>query len=1054
MQRAQTKFVAAILTIAVLLMGTSLLGLHGVNHAHISEHMMREARLALEFDHAIRQYVVEEVRPRALAGHNETGQFDPHTMSGSFVSRSIFEAIAEQFPQLVLHTASLAPHNPTNLAQDEERFLFDYFADNPEADEWYGPLSLDGRTYFAVVSVRRYQRGCLQCHGDPSVAPSNMNALYPQARSYGNAIGDIAGIDLVASPERTLLECTIEWIGKFGVIIALAIVGAFLCLMWLFRSLISNPLNDLTNHCTNAASVSNLRHIPDVPVRGPIEFQRLSGSFNTMITHVRAAYEHLEERVHERTAELCDTVEALKAEQRKREAAQARLMAAQAALDAANDLIIWINQHGRIAYANAAIKTVLGLDESQVLEQEVTMLDRDLIGEEMQILWDQLRNGKARIRETQYTRSDASVIDVEVHYSLIESGRHAYICALARDITLRKQVEESMSRNVLMLQVLNSLRSRCLKAHTLDELLSAALGDILSIPSLQIENKGAIFLYNPELDRLEMAVQRNLSPVISETCRCVSRGHCLCGRVLNSGTPLFTNSVCSDHDVHFEGMAEHGHYVFPITDSDETIGVLCLYLPAGAQKSTHEMEMLQAASDIIGSGIIRLRQRQLLLVTNRRLTDGLGRERETTRQLNETLGQLQKAKHHAESANRAKSAFLANMSHEIRTPLTAILGYADVLLQEPAQEREVEEYAGVIKRSGEHLLNVINDILDVSKIEAGKFTIERSSCSLVDLIGQVCSIMHVRANEKGLVLNVNYQWPIPSQIATDPVRLEQILMNLIGNAIKFTDDGGVFVDVLCECAHGNAAGDHTACLTIAVRDTGVGISPENQQRLFQPFSQVDESATRRHGGTGLGLAISRRLAQLLGGDIHCHSRPGTGSEFRVTIEVAVSQDSCMLNSLADAAGTPARANDKQHLTNNPERLDGVRILLAEDGPDNQRLITHILSKSGADVTVAENGEIASEQALEAMRQGTPYHLILMDMQMPIMDGMTAVKLLRESDYTWPIAALTAHALSGVREECQDAGCDDYATKPIDRAELLELCRKWVHASPAPLPKAG
>ena len=397
----------------------------------------------------------------------------------------------------------------------------------------------------------------------------------------------------------------------------------------------------------------------------------------------------------------------------------------------------------------------------------------------------------------------------------------------------------------------------------------------------------------------------------------------------------------------------------------------------------------------------------------------------------------------AEDASQSKSAFLANMSHEIRTPMTAILGFADVLLESgdiTHAPPETIEAARTIKQNGEYLLRLIDDILDLSKIEAGKMTTERIAYSPCRLVTEVTSLVRVRADAKGLPLKIEYAGPIPETIQTDPTRLRQILINLLVNAIKFTEVGEVRLVI-------RFVGDgHAAALQFDVVDAGIGMTAEQVVRLFQPFTQADASTTRKFGGTGLGLAICTRLAQLLGGDITvAETRPGAGTRMRVTVATGPLDGVRMIaDPLAATVLTPAGAS--AHASAAPPGLHGCRILMAEDGPDNQCLIVRLLQKAGAAVTVFENGRLAADAALAARETGRPFDVILMDMQMPVMDGYEATDLLRSAGYRGTIIALTAHAMASDRERCLAAGCDDYASKPIDRQRLLETIARHLRLS--------
>ncbi len=388
----------------------------------------------------------------------------------------------------------------------------------------------------------------------------------------------------------------------------------------------------------------------------------------------------------------------------------------------------------------------------------------------------------------------------------------------------------------------------------------------------------------------------------------------------------------------------------------------------------------------------------------------------------------------ATEASRSKSEFLANMSHEIRTPMTAVIGYADLLLDPTITASERLNHVQTIRRNGEHLLSLINDILDLSKIEAGKMTVESVPCSPSQIIVDVCSLMRVRARDKGLDFEVEFQTPIPETIVSDPTRLRQTLLNLVGNAIKFTHRGSV--RILARCGGPGAAEPR---LTLEVADTGVGLSREQAARLFQPFEQADNSTTRKFGGTGLGLVICQRLTRMMGGDISVDSLPGRGSSFTMTVSTGDLAGVRMFDGLTEAEIPEVGDAPKVAASAEPLRC---AVLLAEDGVDNQILVSTVLNKAGASVVVAENGRLAVERALAAAVSGSPFDVILMDMQMPELDGYGATAKLRQKGYRAPIIALTAHAMAGDRERCLNAGCDDYLTKPIHRTRLIESVRRW------------
>ncbi len=380
----------------------------------------------------------------------------------------------------------------------------------------------------------------------------------------------------------------------------------------------------------------------------------------------------------------------------------------------------------------------------------------------------------------------------------------------------------------------------------------------------------------------------------------------------------------------------------------------------------------------------------------------------------------------AEAASRAKSEFLANMSHEIRTPMTAILGYVDLLAEPDVPLADQTDYVRTIRRNADHLLQLINDILDLSKIEAGQMSVERIVCSPAAIAREVVSLLRPRADEKGLSLVLRFDGPIPRIIQSDPTRLRQILVNLVGNAVKFTATGSVGVTLALDQS------GPVPRLRFAVKDSGIGMTPTEQRSLFRPFSQCDASTTRRYGGTGLGLSVAMRLATMLGGTITASSTPRLGSLFIASVETG-SLDGIELGQGLKEAGEDGAENPRNAAAIRG-LLAGRRILLAEDGHDNRRLIALYLGRAGAHVDLVENGQLAVDRLMQKEAPG--FDAVLMDMQMPVLDGYRAATQLRGLGYQKPIIALTAHAMDGDRRRCIEAGCDEYATKPINPKTLI------------------
>ncbi|MEQ1630793.1 MAG: response regulator [Planctomycetota bacterium] len=415
------------------------------------------------------------------------------------------------------------------------------------------------------------------------------------------------------------------------------------------------------------------------------------------------------------------------------------------------------------------------------------------------------------------------------------------------------------------------------------------------------------------------------------------------------------------------------------------------------------------------------------------------RERELERRVGIRTKELAQALFQSEEAARARMQFLANMSHEIRTPLTAILGFVEMLRDPSCSEKDRLEHLAIVDRNSHHLLQLVNDVLDLSKLEAGQLLVETEPTDMPQLLADVVASMLPQAQSKGLVIAIESSGPCPQTLVTDGRRVRQILINLVGNAIKFTQHGRVALRV------GQKDGGDTSAVQIAVVDTGIGIGPDRQALLFEPFVQADASTSRKFGGTGLGLSISRRLARLLGGDVDVESEPMVGSRFTLTLPAGDRVVGAWLPAAsAKASGQSVTAQRPSQ----KNRLRG-RILLVEDGPDNQRLVSTILRRAGAEVEVAVDGQKALDEVQRSIADGRPFDLVLMDMQMPVMDGYTATHRLREMGWSRPIVALTAHAMAGDRERCLLGGCDGYETKPLEAERLIATCERFGTAASKP-----
>jgi signal transduction histidine kinase/CheY-like chemotaxis protein len=406
-------------------------------------------------------------------------------------------------------------------------------------------------------------------------------------------------------------------------------------------------------------------------------------------------------------------------------------------------------------------------------------------------------------------------------------------------------------------------------------------------------------------------------------------------------------------------------------------------------------------------------RRQVLEERERSLAVETARGRELRRLADEA----RRAMAEATAANAAKSYFLATMSHEIRTPLGAIQGFVDLLLRQMGEPAERQEWLDAVDRNARRLGRLVDELLDLSKVESGRLELEIRDIDPREVVSEVVELLQVKASERHTALDVQIDLGLVACVRTDPARLRQVLLNVVSNAVKFTENGRVTVSA-GPYVRANGPG---RWIRIAVQDSGIGIAPAQRDRLFEPFKQAESSISRRFGGSGLGLALARRLARALGGDLVLEdSEPGRGSRFAITLPVSV------------VGASPDASVSEEHATRRscPD-LNGLRLLLVEDSPDNQILIGHVLRSAGATVDVASDGAAGIDMARRQV-----YDVILMDLQMPVMDGYAAARVLRSELHGTPIFALTAHAMKEERVRARSAGFDRYLTKPIDREELI------------------
>lgn len=694
------------------------------------------------------------------------------------------------------------------------------------------------------------------------------------------------------------------------------------------------------------------------------------------------------------------------------------------ALEQAGGAVLITDTQGRIVYVNSTFSKTTGytLEEIKgknpsILQSEKT--DRAVYND----LWQTIREGKiwsGRILNKRKPQLPMRIAggnprqeDNEYWAQLTitpiynDAGEVYLYAAIHQDISAQIEVESILDFDRIGAQARAQIASVLQESTPLYERVNETLEILSSLEELHIENKCGIFIANEERTHLDMfAMHGKFSQEFIDREKQIPFGNCLCGRSAISGEIIISDDCFCDerHENTFVGMTPHGHYIIPLRVNDTTIGVMFLYTQVFPSRNQTRIDMLENVGHLIAQAIKNDQIEQRII----------------------------EASDAAKASSMAKSEFLANMSHEIRTPLNGILGFTDMLLRddERTTEADRDEWLGVIQSSGKHLLQLINNILDLSKVESGEIDLEMVPCDPMNTLADLASVMRIHATDKMIKLNIESSGRLPKSIITDPTRFRQILTNLVGNAIKFTESGSVTMRTRLK-----ETGADEMSLIIEIVDTGMGIPDGKLESIFEPFSQADSSITRNFGGTGLGLTISRNLAMAMGGTLCVSSIEGVGSTFVISLPVGKAseiefQDGFQSESIR---GERPKANKKSA----DNRLDG-HVLLVDDGQTNRQLIRLILKRAGAKVTTANDGQEGFDLATK-----TNFDLILMDMQMPIMDGYTASTKLREHGVTTPIIALTASAMTRDRERCLKAGCSDYLTKPVDIEELIDHAEQWM-----------
>ncbi|MHB0958572.1 MAG: PAS domain S-box protein [Pirellulaceae bacterium] len=646
---------------------------------------------------------------------------------------------------------------------------------------------------------------------------------------------------------------------------------------------------------------------------------------------------------------------------------------------------------GRFILSNRRHATLLGYSPEQVRGK--TYADFDSAAERIQMHRENDREVIRRQRALEFEEVAPGPEGLRTYLSVkfplrdVRGGIYG-VCGISTDITNRKRMEESLRRTVERVSLLSEVASELLAAEQPEEVIESLCQKVMTHLDCHLFLN---YLVDDAQQRLHLHASAGIPAETARTIEWLDFGSSVCGCAATDGRSIVAENLPESYDPrteHVRLMGVKAYACHPLFSQERAIGTLSFGSRTKLAFRDDELALMKMVTDHVALATQKVRLRE---IAERRAAE-------------------------AQAANEAKSRFLANISHELRTPMNAILGMIE-FAQRHASVSVTRDCLRTAKESADLLLSLLNDLLDSAKIESGNLHLEAAPLSLREILDQMTRVLSARASEKGLAFSCRVPDDLPAAVVGDKVRLRQVLLNLAGNAIKFTECGEVTVSVRVEFPNSEEAD-----LEFAVRDTGIGISSSDLERIFNPFAQADASTSRRYGGTGLGLSISANLVALMGGRIWAESKVGQGSSFYFTVRLPLAKEA------------PAQQGPSFVIPATP--ASALQILLVEDNPANQKLATYILHERGHHVEVAGNGQ----QAL-LMTEKNRYDIILMDLQMPGMDGLETTAALRareEKGPRVPIVAMTALAMKGDREQCLEHGMDGYLSKPIEAGAMIAL----------------